>query len=246
MAISSSPQGRVLGTSTYPFVLMYHSVAEYTEDPHLVTVRPARFQRQLRWMRDRGLTGVRMDRLVDAWREGRARGLVGLTFDDGYTDFAATVLPALRRYGFTATVFVIADRLGGHNAWEAHGPRKSLMDARQLREAATCGMEIGSHGLLHQHLGNAEPPTLVAEVRRSRALVEDEVQSAVTGFCYPYGDISGAAVGMVRDAGYAYGCAIWRSPLSGVHALPRTYVGDRDHPLRLEAKLLRHRMRSAR
>jgi hypothetical protein len=47
----------------------------------------------------------------------------------------------------------------------------------------------------------------------------------------------------VRAAGYHYGCAIWRSPLTGLHALPRTYIGDRDGPLRLLAKWHRHRSR---
>src|SRR6185436_4217623 len=38
-----------------PFVLMYHSVAEETDDPYAITVSPARFERQLRWLRRRGL-----------------------------------------------------------------------------------------------------------------------------------------------------------------------------------------------
>ncbi len=51
------------------------------------------------------------------------------------------------------------------------------------------------------------------------------------------------AVNAVREAGYDYGCAIWRSPLSGRHALPRTYVGDRDNALRLFAKRIRYAVR---
>jgi hypothetical protein len=48
-------------------------------------------------------------------------------------------------------------------------------------------------------------------------------------------------VDTVRAAGYHYGCAIWRSPLTSLHALPRTYVGDRDGALRLRAKWCRLR-----
>ena len=50
-----------------------------------------------------------MRELLRARRPARA-GLVGLTFDDGYADFVTEVLPVLRRYGFTATVFVLAGR----------------------------------------------------------------------------------------------------------------------------------------
>src|SRR5258705_9078677 len=106
-------------------VLMYHSVQPYTEDPYQVTVRPQRFERQLRWLRARGLRGTSVAELLRAHRAGRARRLVGLSFDDGYADFASHVLPALARYGFGATVFVIAGLLGGENTWDRPGPRKA-------------------------------------------------------------------------------------------------------------------------
>ncbi|MBW0009130.1 MAG: polysaccharide deacetylase family protein, partial [Pseudonocardiales bacterium] len=58
-----------------PPVLMYHSVAPYDQDPHLVTVRPARFEQQLRWLRRRGLRGTSMRELLAARRDGTDRGL---------------------------------------------------------------------------------------------------------------------------------------------------------------------------
>jgi len=39
-------------------VLMYHSVEPYAEDPYQITVSPRRFERQLRWLRRRGLRGL--------------------------------------------------------------------------------------------------------------------------------------------------------------------------------------------
>src|SRR5690349_17403064 len=128
---------------------MYHSVEPYDVDPYQVTVRPRRFDRQMRWLRRRGMRGVSMAELLAARRAGRDAGLVGLTFDDGYTDFVTEVLPALSRYGFTATVFVVAGALGGHNSWDDGGPRKPLMTAPDVRRAAEAGMEIGSHSLTH-------------------------------------------------------------------------------------------------
>lgn len=223
----------------FPYVLMYHSVAAYSEDPYLVTVSPERFDRQLRWLRDRGLRGVSMRELTAAAAAGRARGLVGLTFDDGYADFAENALPALRRHGCTATVFVIAGRMGGSNEWDPEGPRKSLMTAEQVREVAGAGMEIGSHGLRHRRLSALPEPELREEVRGSGELLAEITGGDVGGFCYPYGDLSGPVVAEVRRS-YDYACAIWRSGLSGRHALPRTYVGDRDESLRLLAKQLRH------
>jgi peptidoglycan/xylan/chitin deacetylase (PgdA/CDA1 family) len=226
-----------------PPVLMYHSVAPYDRDPYHVTVHPARFEQQLHWLHRRGLRGVSMRELLAARREGTERGLVGLTFDDGYADFCEYVLPALGRFGFTATVFVIADLLGGTNSWEETGPRKALMTAEQIRHAAQCGMEIGSHGRRHVSLIWSSNGHLTTEVSGSRAILQEVSGQEVTGFCYPYGHLNRLALDAVRAAGYLYGCAIWRSPLTGLHALPRTYIGDRDGPLRLLAKWYRHHLR---
>lgn len=226
-------------------VLMYHSVAPYDQDPYSVTVRPARFEQQLRWLHRRGLQGVSMRELLVARREGAGRRLVGLTFDDGYADFCEYVLPALARFGFTATVFAIADLLGGANSWDAAGPRKALMTPEEIRHAAERGMEIGSHGRRHVSLMSTDGrgDVLTAEVAGSRAILREVSGQEVTGFCYPYGHLDRLAVNAVRAAGYHYGCAIWRSQLTGLHALPRIYIGDRDGSLRLLAKWYRHHLR---
>ncbi|MFJ6382459.1 polysaccharide deacetylase family protein [Kitasatospora sp. NPDC092039] len=222
---------------------MYHSVASTTEDPYLITVDPARFRRQLRWLATRGLRGVSVGALMRAHREGAAAGLVGLSFDDGYRDFVEEAMPALAEYGFTATVYVVADRLGGYNDWDRRGPRKPLMTARQVRETAAAGVEIGSHGLTHRRLAGLDARDLAAQVADSRHLLEDLTGRAVGGFCYPYGSLDAAAVEAVAQAGYAYGCAVSPGAHGGVYALPRCYVGDRDGPLHLTAKLVRDRWR---
>lgn len=246
MTQSIADRTRIPNGSSYPLVLMYHSVTTYTQDPYLVTVSPARFEQQLSWLRRRGLTGTSVRELLHARRHGNGRNLVGLTFDDGYTDFAHTVVPLLLRYGFTATVFVIAGRLGGENAWDPEGPRKPLMTAEQVGRIASAGMEIGSHGMHHQRLPGLTPASLHEEVEASRSVLREVTGQQVEGFCYPYGDVSDRVVRAVRSTGYDYGCAIWRSGLSGRHALPRTYVGEPDRSLRLRAKRLRHAWHASR
>jgi peptidoglycan/xylan/chitin deacetylase (PgdA/CDA1 family) len=150
----------------------------------------------------------------------------------------------LARFGFTATVFVIADLLGGANYWDQPGPRKMLMTAEEIRHIAACGMEIGSHSRRHVSLTSITTADLTAEVSGSRTILQEVSGQDVSGFCYPYGHVDAPAVNAVRAAGYHYGCAIWRSPLTGVHALQRSYIGDRDGSLRLLAKWYRHHLRS--
>jgi peptidoglycan/xylan/chitin deacetylase (PgdA/CDA1 family) len=222
---------------------MYHSVGDCSDDPYRITVTPERLERQLGWLSRRGLRGVSMAELLAARARGEGRDLVGLTFDDGYADFLTGALPVLRRHGCTATLFVLPGRLGGDNAWDPLGPRKPLLSADGIRQAAAEGVEIGSHGMTHVDLTRADDLTLKAETVDSRAALAELLGIGTDGFCYPYGTLDQRAVDAVRDAGYTYACAIDPGPLNGLFALPRVHVGQNDTALRLFLKYRLHRLR---
>lgn len=236
-----APAGRPAGG--VPWVAMYHSVGDCSDDPYRVTITPERLAGQLAWLRRRGLRGVSVAELLAARARGGGRDLVGLTFDDGYADFLTGALPVLTAHGCTATLFVLPGRLGGDNAWDPLGPRKPLLSADGIRRAAAAGVEIGSHGLTHVDLTRADDPTLAAETAGSRALLSRLTGAPVDGFCYPYGTLDRRTVDAVRNAGYTYACAIDPGALAGPHALPRVHVGQRDTPVRLFLKYRLHRLR---
>ncbi|TXS35389.1 polysaccharide deacetylase family protein [Streptomyces sp. t39] len=229
----------------WPWIWMYHAVGDPTDDPYGITVAPERLDRQLRTLRARGLRGVSVTTLLRAHARGRAAGLVGLTFDDGYADFTRAALPLLRRHGCTATLFVLPGRLGGANDWDREGPRRPLVTADQIRAAAAQGTEIGSHGLFHRDLTVLTDAQLREETVRSRGLLREITGRAPAGFCYPYGTADRRTAEAVRDAGYAYACAIAPGPAAGPYALPRTHISHADRRARLAVKYLRHRMRPA-
>ncbi|MFF3498221.1 polysaccharide deacetylase family protein [Streptomyces sp. NPDC003247] len=226
-----------------PWVAMYHSVGDCSDDPYRITVTPERLERQLLWLSRRGLRGVSVAELLAARARGGGRGLIGLTFDDGYADFLTGALPVLRRHGCTATLFVLPGRLGGDNAWDPLGPRRPLLTADGVRRAAAEGVEIGSHGLTHVDLTRADDLTLKAETAGSRAALAELLGTEPDGFCYPYGTVDRRAVDAVRDAGYAYACAIDPGPLNGPLTLPRVHVGQNDTAPRLFLKYRLHRLR---
>ncbi|MFE9220781.1 polysaccharide deacetylase family protein [Streptomyces lavendulae] len=251
MPVDSRPvpavrRARSLRAPASPWILMYHSVAEFTgpvEDPYGITVTPAALRSQLSWLRSRGLRGVSVGELLRSRAAGRAGGLVGLTFDDGYGDYLTDALPLLRRHGFTSTLFVLPGRLGADNAWDVLGPRKTLLSAEDIREVTAAGQEIGSHGLLHRDLTAASDDVLRQELHGSRELLQELTGTLPPGFCYPYGYLDARVADAVRAAGYRYACAISPGPLAGPHALPRTHISQADGPLRLHVKRTRHRFR---
>ena len=224
-----------------PMILMYHGVADVAEDPNQLCVTPARFAEQMAWLKRRGLRGVGISALVDAMRAGHQRGLVGITFDDGYVNVLEAALPELLRHDFTATMFIISGRLGGKNEWD-DGPSWPLMSAEQVAELAAAGMEIGSHGATHVRLAGLGAGQLADEVSGSRDSLGRLTGSPIRGFAYPYGSMDAAARQAVLAAGYDYACAV-ETPLAalGLTALPRIYAGQQDTASRMAAKRLLYR-----
>lgn len=224
--------------SSYPFILMYHSVGETTDDPYRLAVTPERLDAQLSALHAQRLRGLSIRDLRAAGRRG-----VGLTFDDGYADFLTGAVPVLQAHGCTATVFALAGRLGGDNAWDDEGSRRPLLDVAGLRAVADAGMEVGSHGRMHHRLTGLDDDALREEVTASRRTLSSILGRPVDGFAYPYGDLGRREIRAVERAGYAYACAVdpravGRRP--GPHALPRSYAGPADGGARLLAKRVRH------
>jgi peptidoglycan/xylan/chitin deacetylase (PgdA/CDA1 family) len=241
----SGPRERSLRLRDLPMILMYHGVAEAAHDPNRLCVTPQRFADQMAWLERRGLRGTGIATLVDAMRAGRHRGLVGITFDDGYASVLDAALPRLRRHGFGATAFVISDRLGGSNDWD-EGPRFPLLGQEGVRELAAAGIEIGSHSATHPRLAGLGSRQLTDEISCSRSRLAGLLGADVRGFAYPYGSMDATARRAVRDAGYDYACAVQvaRADL-GPAALPRFYVGQQDDAARLAMKWLLYRGRIA-
>lgn len=230
-----------LSLGRVPLILMYHGVADVAEDPNQLCVSPGRFAEQMTSLQRLGLRGVGIGALVDAMWAGRQRGLVGITFDDGYVNVLEAALPELRRRGFTASVFIISGRLGGTNEWD-EGPSWPLLSGHQVGELAAAGIEIGSHGSTHVRLAGLEAGQLETEVSGSRASLGELMGAPVRGFAYPYGSMDMAARRAVHDAGYDYACAV-QTPMAdlGIMTLPRVYVGEQDGGARMTLKRFLYR-----
>src|SRR6478609_6517476 len=91
-------------------ILCYHAVDPTWRSPLAVT--PEVFERHCAWLA-RARTVVPLDvALKRLDRRGRpARGIVALTFDDGFAQLHTHVFPTLARFRLPATVFVVAATL---------------------------------------------------------------------------------------------------------------------------------------
>jgi peptidoglycan/xylan/chitin deacetylase (PgdA/CDA1 family) len=216
-------------------ILMYHSIARVDHDPNALCVPPERFAQQLSALRAVGLRGVSVSELLAARERGRASNLVGLTFDDGYADFLTTACPILEDHGFSGTVFVLSGRPGGTNAWDPE-PQLDLLTSAQIGEIDARGMEVGSHGRMHQPLTALTRDELEREITGSRDEIAELLGWTPAGFCYPYGAVDDGVMHAVAAAGYTYACAV-KVATPSAFALRRFFVGPGDNPLRLLLKV---------
>ncbi|MGZ6988913.1 MAG: polysaccharide deacetylase family protein [Thermoanaerobaculia bacterium] len=183
-------------------ILMYHQVGEHRPGSALNRwrVREEDFLWQLGVLGRRGYRGVALRALFGAPSAPTRRAV--LTFDDGYRGVLERALPALVSHGFSATVFVVADRLGGVNDWDAETPGEPLLSADEIRALHAAGVEIGSHGATHRPLTRLSDDDLLRELAGSKDTLERLTGGAVTSFCYPYGDFDDRVVEAVRAADY--------------------------------------------
>ncbi len=233
-------------------ILNYHNIAHAPRGIRRwrsLYVNPHSFARQMWLLRQLGYTGLSMSAAMPYLRGERTGRIVAITLDDGYADNLDAALPILQRHGFSATCYVVSGGIGRYNNWDAEklGVRKPLMSAMQVREWHGAGMEIGAHTCTHPHLTQCDDTQLRHEIAGSRSALEDIIGTAVTQFCYPYGDVDQRVATAVRAAGFAAATTtargrartrtdLWRLPRVQVarhHLLPqfawRVMTGYEDH-----------------
>ncbi len=206
-------------------VLTYHAIAR---GPAPLCIDLLVFAEHLDRIVDSGATTFTVSELAAALRAGTlpARS-VALTFDDGFLNVATDAAPLLAERGLRATVFCVADHIGGWSDWPSQplsAPRLPLADASALSALAVAGWEIGSHGLSHEPLTRLEPDRRRHELEASRLKLEDVVGVAIRTFAYPYGAVPPGDGGELRVAGYDGACTTRIAtvgPTTDPLALPR-------------------------
>jgi peptidoglycan/xylan/chitin deacetylase (PgdA/CDA1 family) len=170
-------------------------------------VTPEAFEAQLRSLRDAGAYSI----TLEEWRTALTTKTplpgkpVIITFDDGYLDFATYAWPVLKRYGFSAIVFIVAEFVGQTNRWDRifdYGEDLDLLNWEQIKQLHAEGVEFGSHTLNHYPLTSLSPVEVVREASQSRAILERELGIPTTTFAYPYGDLDPVVQRLIGTCGY--------------------------------------------
>jgi peptidoglycan/xylan/chitin deacetylase (PgdA/CDA1 family) len=181
-------------------ILMYHlinvSPPGTPSSERRLTVHPADFARQMRWLKQHGYRTVTQRELFEALFQGRRLGPkpILITFDDGYRDLYVNATPVLARLGMRATAYVITSRL--KNGYPL------FLTWRLLRQLPSRGIEIGSHTATHVDLTSLSDRDAARELVQSRRAIERRLRRPVRWLAYPFGDYDARIERLVRRAGY--------------------------------------------
>jgi peptidoglycan/xylan/chitin deacetylase (PgdA/CDA1 family) len=190
-------------------ILMYHRIAgSGAPATWRYRVTPDAFARQLAVLRDAGYRSLDLDEWRDAVRSRHplAGRPVVLTFDDGHADFATEAWPLLERFGFSAIVFLVADRIGATAAWEAmRGEEPPLLGWEAISELAAKGIVFGSHSASHARLTGLDPVAATDELARSRAILSRGLGRPVDAIAYPHGAQDAVVRHLAGACGYTFG-----------------------------------------
>jgi peptidoglycan/xylan/chitin deacetylase (PgdA/CDA1 family) len=214
-------------------VLMYHALSPAcTSGFGRWTLAPDRFESHLGYLSQEGYHAITVAELAERRRRGAldpSARLVVLTFDDAYADFLDVAMPALQRYGMTATLFVPTGYVGGHSGWmygEGEGGRE-VLSWPELGTISRLGVEIGAHSHTHPELDTLPPRAQAEEARLPKLLLERRLGLPVSSFAYPFGLYDRQVREAVAAAGYTAACTMnsWAAT-SGDHLLevPRVAV----------------------
>lgn len=196
-------------------ILMYHSISAEASPAFMkYTVAPDVFESHLAYLSRHQYTGLTVTQLVKLLRtmppvELPARPVV-ITFDDGFEDFYTAALPALRRYGLPATLYVITGLVGGTSQWLAQADEsgRKMVSWSQLAEIRDSGIEIGGHSQNHPQLDLLPAPQAWQEIASCKAILEEKLGQEISSFAYPHGYHTLRDKLLVQEAGYTSACAV--------------------------------------
>ncbi len=181
-------------------ILMYHRVDTISptlpEITKRLTVDPADFAAQMRWLQGHGYHTVTQTQLYRALElDGRLPSRpVLISFDDGYRDVFSKAMPVLERLHMEATAYVITGRISG--------PDTSFLTWGRLKLLERHGIEIGSHTIDHLELPGLSEQGALRQLTQSRRVLERHLGHPVQWFAYPAGAFDNRSVRLVRQAGY--------------------------------------------
>lgn len=238
LELPSSPSPRE-GNYFVVSILCYHAVDREWRSPLAIT--PAAFEQHCTWLiRNRRMVGAAEAAVRLSTADRLPRGIAALTFDDGFKSVFEHAFPVLGRHRLPATVFLVAQTLAPEVLpvdWVDDPPLRPLatLILEEVLEMQDAGIRFGSHSYSHHDLTLLSESEAERDLRASRELLEDQLETRITLLAYPRGLHDDKVRRAAERAGFTHGFTLpdKQEPI-GPYAIPRVgiYPGDGTRTLR--------------
>ena len=222
---------------------MYHSISSMPRSTVMrgLHVPLNRFKFQMFLLKLFGYKGVSISQL-EPYLNGKKGKVVGITFDDGYKNNLINAAPILKEYNFTATCYLVSNRIGSTNIWDISKgiPEIDLMDEFEIKKWIEMGMEIGAHTSSHADLNLLEDNEIRREIKDCKSSLESLFNVEINDFCYPYGHFNNEVVKFVKKTGFMTATTMLRgraNEKTNMLKLPRIPITHHTLPHLFVAKL---------
>lgn len=227
-------------------ILMYHSICVPPQDEVMrsIHVKPRSFATQMWILHKLGYTGLSMTDLEPYLRGEKTGKVVGITFDDGYKNNLIHAAPALKKYGFTATCYVVSSALGKNNFWDSNLgiPSNPIMTQEELFKWIAYGLEIGCHTANHKNLSSLHFEEQIEEIQECKSVLENLIEAKIDHFCYPYGKYTDETIKATEMSMFTTATTMMRgrafAPNDNLLELPRVPITFHTLPHLFAIKLL--------
>ncbi|MFZ5800353.1 MAG: polysaccharide deacetylase family protein [Candidatus Omnitrophota bacterium] len=175
-------------------ILNYHSVNAPGVNEDTPKVSPEMFERQMDFINRLGYRVISIKEYIEGRQQGKKlNNCIVITFDDGYEDNYTFAFPVLSRYGFPATVFLIAK--------EVDTPR--FLKLWQIRKMYRQRISFGAHSFSHLYLPAVkEEKVLRREISGAKRFLEKKLGFPVEFLAYPTGGFNERVELLAKEAGY--------------------------------------------
>jgi peptidoglycan/xylan/chitin deacetylase (PgdA/CDA1 family) len=211
-------------------ILCYHRFE--TGELSSMNTPPQIFDRQMNYLKKNGYRVISAEDMLNflTYQRQVPKKAVLITIDDGYKSAFTAACPILKKYGFTATLFVYTSYVGISS---------KAVTWNELKALKADGFTIGSHSVYHSDLtnrkdgetGEAFYRRLEEEIVHSKKIIDRNLAQDTFFFAFPYGKYNPQILKMTASAGYKMAVTVDRGSnpfFTNPLALKRDMVLKRD------------------
>jgi peptidoglycan/xylan/chitin deacetylase (PgdA/CDA1 family) len=171
-------------------------------------VKPAQFEKQLKWLQDNNWTTFTMSELISL--KDIPQKSVAITFDDGYKDNYTYAFKLLKKYNMKATIYLVVNRFDKNWATDKDRNESSdelnneeMLSHDEVSEMISSGLiEIAAHTLNHVNLAGLNIDEKKKEINESKLIIEQQYGVVCNSFAYPFGFYDNEDWKIVEESGY--------------------------------------------